>query len=141
VVSTAANRHDSPLLRPTLDGLHKLGPLPADVAAHLDRAYDSAPTRALLDDLGFTDEIARKGVPAPLQAGKRWVVERIQAWMNGYGKLRRCPETAGRVVDFNLFLAAAFVVTRCLIQRAYPLPPARPPHHPAAQVTPIAGRS
>ncbi len=33
---------------------------------------------------------ARKGVPAPIQAGKRWVVERSHAWMNGYGKLRRC---------------------------------------------------
>ncbi len=38
--------------------------------------------------------------------------------MNGYGKLRRCTEKASRVVDFYLFLTAAFVVTRCLIQRA-----------------------
>ena len=38
--------------------------------------------------------------------------------MNGFGKLRRCTEKAGRVVDFYLFLAAAFVVVRRLIQRA-----------------------
>ncbi|MDP9461045.1 MAG: IS5 family transposase [Actinomycetota bacterium] len=120
LVAAGANRHDSPLLGPTLDGLRKLGPLPADVTAHLDRAYDNAPTRVLLDGLGFTGEVARKGVPAPLQAGKRWVVERTQAWMNAYGKLRRCTEKSCRVVDFYLFLAAAFVVTRCLIQRARP---------------------
>lgn len=38
--------------------------------------------------------------------------------MNGYGKLRRCTETTGAVVDFYLFLPAAFVVTRQLIQGA-----------------------
>ncbi len=118
VVSAGANCHDSPLLKPTLEGLSKLGPLPEDITAHLDRGYASAKTRALLAELGFTGDIARKGVPAPLQAGKRWVVERTQAWMNGYGKLRRCTEKDGRVVDFYLFLAAAFVVVRTLIQRA-----------------------
>ncbi len=118
LVSAGANRHDSPLLEPTLAGLHKLDRLPEDSTVHLDRAYDSAKTRALLDAFGFAGAIARKGVPAPLQAGTRWVVERTQAWMNGYGKLRRCTETNGRVVDFYLFLAAAFVVLRRLIQEA-----------------------
>ena len=118
LVSAGANRHDSPLLAPTLEGLALLGPLPRRITAHLDRGYDSAPTRALLAALGFTGVIARKGVPAPLQVGKRWVVERTQSWMNGYGKLRRCTERNGLVVDFYLFLAAAFVVTRRLIQRA-----------------------
>jgi len=75
-------------------------------------------TRTLLDHLGFTADIARKGIPAPLQAGKRWVVERTQAWMNGYGKLRRCTERDGVVVDFYLFLAAACVTVRALIREA-----------------------
>lgn len=118
LVSAGANRPDAPLLAPTLAGLEKLDPVPVASTVHLDRAYDSAKTRALLDDLGLVGEIARKGVPAPLQAGRRWVVERTQAWMNGYGKLRRCTEPNGRVVDFYLFLAAAFVVVRQLIQRA-----------------------
>ncbi len=118
LVSAKANRHDSPLLAPTLAGLEKLGLPPTAVAVHLDRAYDSGATRTLLADLGFTGAIARKGVPAPIQAGTRWVVERTQSWMNGYGKLRRCTERTGAVVDFYLFLAAAFVVTRLLIQRA-----------------------
>ena len=85
---------------------------------HLDRGYDHGVTRALLDELGFTGAIARKGLPAPVQAGTRWVVERTHAWMNGYGKLRRCTEKARCVVDFYLFLTATIVVTRCLIQRA-----------------------
>ena len=118
LVAAGANRHDAPLLEPTVAGLHKLDPLPQDITVHLDRAYDSAKTRALLAEFGFAGAIARKGVPAPRQGGTRWVVERTQAWMNGYGKLRRCTETDGRVVDFSLLLAAAFVVVRQLIQRA-----------------------
>ena len=118
VVAAGANRHDAPLLGPTLAGLEKLDRLPENVAVHLDRGYDGDPTRALLDALGFDGAIARKGVPAPVQAGSRWVVERAHQWMNGYGKLRRCTEKLRPVVDFYLFLAAALVVLRQLIQRA-----------------------
>jgi Transposase DDE domain len=120
VVSAGANRHDAPLLGPTLAGLDKLGGLPDDVTVHLDRAFDGHPSRALLDALGLDGVIARKGVPAPVQAGARWVVERAHQWMNGYGKLRRCAEKRRAVVDFYLSLAAALVVLRQLIQRARP---------------------
>ena len=119
VVSAGANRHDSPLLGPTLAGLDRLKDgLPEEVTVYLDRGYDGRPSRALLDELGFQGAIARKGVPAPLQAGTRWVVERTHSWMNGYGKLRRCTEKRSAVVDFYLFLAAALVVIRRLIQCA-----------------------
>ena len=118
LVSAGANRHDAPLLGPTLDGLDALRPLPTDITAYLDRGYAGAPTRTLLDGLGIAGVMARKGIPAPLQVGKRWVVERTQSSMNGYGKLRRCTERSGVVVDFYLFLAAALAVTRRLIQEA-----------------------
>jgi len=118
LVAAGANRHDAPLLEPTLAGLDKLDGLPDDVTVHLDRAYDGGPTRALLDALGLDGAIARKGVPAPVQAGARWVVERTHSWMNGFGKLRRCTEQLRPVVDFYLVLAAALVVLRQLIQRA-----------------------
>jgi hypothetical protein len=118
VVSAGANRHDSPLLASTLAGLDKLDGLPDEVTVHLDSGYDGTPTRVLLDALGFDGAIARKGVPAPIQAGSRWVVERTHQWMNGYGKLRRCTEKFRPVVDFYLFLAAALVVLRRLIQSA-----------------------
>lgn len=119
LVSAGANRHDSPLLVPTLDAVKaQVGPLPEQVNVNLDRGYDSAKTRTALAELGFTAEIARKGVPAPIQAGKRWVVERAHSWMNGFGKLRRCTEKDGHVVDFYLHLAATIVTLRMLIRRA-----------------------
>lgn len=118
VIAAGANRHDSPLLEATLAGLDAWGADPAETTVHLDRGYASGVTRALLDDLGFAGEIARKGLSAPVQAGTRWVVERTHAWMNGYGKLRRCTEKTKAVVDLYLFLAAAIIVTRRLIQRA-----------------------
>ena len=118
LVSAGANRHDAPLLAPTLDGLDAIRPRQADITVHLDRGYQGAPTRTVLDGLGITGVIAQKGIPAPLQVGKRWVVERTQSWMNGFGKLRRCTERNGHVVDFYLFLAAAFVVVRRLIEEA-----------------------
>lgn len=118
VVAAGANRHDGPLLGPTLTGLGPFGPEPEGTTVYLDRGYDGGVSRALLAELGVTGGIARKGGPAPVQVGKRWGGERTHAWMNGVGKLRRCTEQAKRVVELYLFPAAAFVVTRCLIQRA-----------------------
>lgn len=119
IVSAGANRHDSPLLVPTLEAVkEQVGQLPEQVNVNLDRGYDSGKTRSALAELGFTGEIARKGVPAPIQAGKRWVVERSHAWMNGFGKLRRCTEKRSRVVDFYLHLSATIVTLRMLIRRA-----------------------
>ena len=68
--------------------------------------------------LGFTPHIAVKGQPAPVQAGRRWPVERLHAWMNGYGKLRRCTDKRKSIVEFYLYLAAALTVIRRLINRA-----------------------
>jgi transposase len=119
LVATRANRNDSPLLGPTLHAaITQVGAMPAQITAHLDRGYDNASTRRLLATLGIRGEIARKGVPAPVQADRRWVVERTHAWINGYGKLRGCTERDGEIVDFYLYLAAAFVVVRRLIQQA-----------------------
>ncbi|MBC6468269.1 IS5 family transposase [Actinomadura alba] len=120
IASAGANRHDSPLLSPTLEAAFTQvgGQMPDEVTAHLDAAYDSGLTRRLLDELGLDGEIARKGVPSPIQVGKRWVVERTNSWMNGYGKLRRMTDKNSQVIDFYLYLAAAFVTVRQLIQRA-----------------------
>ena len=118
LVSAGANRHDAPLLAPTLEGLVGFGPLVPDPTIHLDRGYGGAPTCRVLATLGITGLIAQKGIPAPMQVGRRWVVERTHSWMNGFGKLRRCTERTGIVVDFYLFLAAAFVTTRRLINEA-----------------------
>ena len=76
-----AQRHDSPLLAPTLDLLDDLGPLPDDITVHLDAGYDSGKTRdtATLTERGLHGEIADKGEKAPIQATQRWHVERTNA--------------------------------------------------------------
>jgi Transposase DDE domain len=80
LASAPGNRHDSPLLAPTLAAASAQldGVLPQDRACHLDAGYDSTVTRQLLDELGFDGQIARRGIPAPIQASTRWVVERTQ---------------------------------------------------------------
>lgn len=85
---------------------------------HLDAGYDSGQTRTLLHILGYDHRIATKGRPSPIQVGKRWVVERTHAWMNGYGKLCRSTDKQRRIVEFFLYLAAALTVIRRLINRA-----------------------
>ncbi|MFJ4866894.1 IS5 family transposase [Streptomyces sp. NPDC088748] len=119
LISAGANRHDSPLLEPTLEATKdQVGTLPEQVNVNLDRGYDSGKTRTLLDEQGFNGEIALKGLPALIQAGKRWAVERPHAWMNGYGKLRRCTEKNITTVGFYLHLAATLVTLRALIRDA-----------------------
>lgn len=79
-VSEGTNRHDSPLLGLTLDATQEqVGMLPDTVNVNLDRGYDSIKFRALIAELGFTAEIARKGVPAPIQASRRRPVERTHS--------------------------------------------------------------
>ena len=79
-VSAPANRRDSPLLVPTLEAvLETLGGLPEETSVHLDRGYDSGPTRERLANLGLRWEISGKGKPAPLWPTRRWVVERTNS--------------------------------------------------------------
>jgi hypothetical protein len=119
LIAARANDHDSPLLEPTLAGIcDMIGPLPDQPCLHLDRGYDSAKTRDLLEILGYHGDIAVKGTPAPIQAGKRWPVERTHSWMNGYGKLRRFTDKRKIIVEFYLYLAATLTVTRRLINQA-----------------------
>jgi transposase len=79
-IAAPANRHDSPLLDETLDTLEVLGELPEQMSVHLDRAYDSRSTREKLEDRSLLAVISEKGKPAPLQATRRWVVERTSSW-------------------------------------------------------------
>ncbi|WP_406481885.1 IS5 family transposase [Streptomyces sp. NBC_01615] len=89
-VLTGANRHDSPLLAPTLDRLNDPGPLPDGVTVHLDAGYDSDKTRTLLNERGLHGRIAHKGEKAPIQASQRWHVECTHAWQNAFYRLARC---------------------------------------------------
>ncbi|MFF3255759.1 IS5 family transposase [Actinacidiphila glaucinigra] len=118
-VPAGANRHDSPLLAPTLDLLDGLGPLPDDGTVHLDAGYDSDKTRALLSGRGLYGRIAHKGEKAPIQASQRWRVERTHAWQNAFHRLARCYERRATVIDAFFDLADTIITVRSLIRRAW----------------------
>jgi transposase len=118
-VSAPANTRDDALLGQTLDALKDFQPLPAEVTVHLDAGYDYRPCRAALDERGLLGEIASRGRPAPVQVGKRWVVERTNSWFNDFGRLRRCTERRRACIDAYLAMAAAIVTVRALRRAAW----------------------
>ena len=120
-VLAPANRHDSPLLAPTLDKLDGIGPRPDDITVHLDAGYDSQKTRDELAARGMTGEIARKGAKAPIQAGQRWHVERTNSWHNGFNRLQRCYERREEVIDAFFDLADTIITVRRLIRESWTL--------------------
>jgi IS5 family transposase len=118
-VAAPANRHDSPLLDETLDNLEVLGELPEQMSVHLDRGYDSRSTREKLEDRGLLAVISEKGKPAPLQASKRWVVERTNSWNNAHKKLVWCTERRERVIDFWVAFSEVVIIVRRLIREGW----------------------
>lgn len=118
-VAAPANRHDSPLLEQTLDTLEPLGSMPEQMSVHLDRGYDSRSTREKLKDRGLLAVISEKGKPAPLQATKRWVVERTNSWHNAHKKLVWCTERQERVIDFWIAFSEVVIIVRRLIRRSW----------------------
>jgi transposase len=114
-----ANYRDDGLLAATLDALGAVGPLPAQPVVHLDAGYDYQPCRQVLTTRGMVGQIATRGRPAPIQVGRRWVIERTHAWGNQYGKLRWCTERRRLVVEFWLALASAAIVCGRLVRRAW----------------------
>ena len=119
-VSAGANRNDSPLLVPTLQHASaSVGGLPDLASIHLDRGYDSSLTRERLEELNLIGEVSKKGQPAPLQAGQRWVVERTNSWHNAHKKLVWCTERVGRVIDFWVAFSDVIIVVRRLIREGW----------------------
>ena len=120
-VVAPANRHDSPLLVETLDNVKAsfAGSLPEGASVHLDRGYDSKATRERLEERGLIGVISEKGKSAPLQATKRWVVERTNAWYNTHKKLVWCTERRGRVIDFWVAFSNVIVIVSRLIRKVW----------------------
>ena len=119
VVSAPANRHDSPLLAPTLDAVEALRLPSESVSVHLDRGYESNVTRRLLEERGLVGVISEKGKPAPLRAGLRWVVERTNSWHNAHKKLMWCTERRGRVIDFWIAFSNVVIIVGRLVREAW----------------------
>ncbi len=93
VAIDGANRHDIKLLEPTLQSLAIECPPPEPGQSYgmcLDKAYDAASVRELLDDLGLDAHIRGRGEEArdlkqhPDAKARRWVVERDHSWLNRY---------------------------------------------------------
>jgi transposase len=123
-LAAPANHRDDGLLAATLDAAVTIaaagvGSLPAQPIVHLDAGYDYQPCRQALAERGMVGQIATRGIPAPVQAGRRWVIERTHAWANQYGKLRWCTERRRLVVAFWLALASAAIVCGRLVRRAW----------------------
>jgi hypothetical protein len=75
---------------------------------HLDRGDDSGRRAPSWPSAG--GHIAHQGTLAPVQASKRWPVERTHAWGNAFGKLRWCTERHRRVVECSMALAHATII-------------------------------
>jgi hypothetical protein len=121
-VSAPANRHDSPLLVPTLQATSEvLGALPEEASVHLDRGYDSRLTRERLAQLGLRWEISGKGKPAPFWATNRWVVERTSSWQAklAHKKLVWCTERVGKVIDFWVAFSDVVIIVRRLAREGW----------------------
>jgi transposase len=119
-VTAPANHHDSPLLGETLDAVaESLRGVPERASVHLDRGYDSGITRERLQERGLLAEISKKGNPAPLKAGMRWVVERTNSWHNAHKKLVWCTEREGRVIDFWVAFSDVIIIVRRLIREGW----------------------
>lgn len=115
-IAAPANCHDSPLLEPTL-AAWDFGGEPTTI--HLDRGYDSEATRQRLAERGLRADIAAKGTPAPIAAGKRWGVERTTAWTNAHTKLVWCTERRAVVVAFWIAFSAAIIIVGRLVRQAW----------------------
>ena len=91
------NTHDSPLLLSSLEHLGRFGfAQPEVITVHLNAGSVSTKTSDLLTELGCESVISAKGFP--LQAGRRWPVERTcsrHTW--GFGRLLVCSGERHRV--------------------------------------------
>lgn len=118
-VAAPANRHDAPLLGPTLDALAALGSLPDTVIVNLDHGYDSDLTRERLAARKLAAKITPKGKQAPIGASQRWPGERTNAWTNAHKKLVWCTERRRCVIDFWLAFSAVIVIVRRLVREGW----------------------
>jgi IS5 family transposase len=120
MVAAGANRHDSPLLAPTLDAAREASvELPEHASVHLDRAYDSKLTRRLLESRGLVGVISERGKPAPLTASLRWVAERTNSWHNAHKKLAWCTEREDGVIGFWISFSNVIIIVRRLIREGW----------------------
>ena len=96
LVVAGANRPDMKLVAETVDSLIVKRPRPTKTRPQglcMDKGYDYAAVREIVQEFGFTAHIRARGEEAQAlnrQAGfkaRRWVVERTHSWMNRFRRV------------------------------------------------------
>lgn len=122
VILTAANVPD---VVPVLEVLTAMPPVggkpgpPRQLPDRLqgDRAYDSEPLRKMLRWLGIVPELAKRNTEHGSGMGTtRWVVERTNAFLHGFGRLRRRLDRLAECQHAFLALACSLICMRFLEQ-------------------------
>jgi hypothetical protein len=83
-----------------LDAIAVIGLLPQRPVVYQDAGDDDRPCQQVLAERGMVGQITTRGIPAPIQAGRRWVIERPHAWSNQCCKLRWGTERGRLLVAF-----------------------------------------
>ena len=93
VVIAGANVNDHLLMGETLDAVPVARPKPTKRSPQhlcLDKGYDYTASRILAEERGFTLHLRRRGEEVQAKRhrrakARRWVVERVHAWLNRLG--------------------------------------------------------
>lgn len=116
-----ANRHDSPLLEPTLEHLSRFEFfLPDRIRVDLDAGYDSRATRQMLAVKGCEPKISPKGTYVQINHTRRWVIERTNSWhTRGFGLLQVVLDRTGSVQQAWTQLANAIIILKRLLKQTW----------------------
>ena len=115
VTITGANTADVTQLLPLVDSLPDLSADDADepvqpARLYADRAYDSEPHREELRDRDIEPKIAKRRTEHGSGLGVyRWVVERTNAWLHSFRKLRLRTDPDGGVFKALTSLGSALI--------------------------------
>ena len=120
VILTGANDHDVTQLLPLVDGIPSIAGKPGRAqrkpkTLQADRAYDSNAHRAALRERGITPVIARRRTEHGSGLGvTRWVVERTNAWLHQFRRLRVRFERRADIHEAFLKLGCCLICWRSL---------------------------
>lgn len=126
VTITGANRHDSMLVEPILDGLAPIKgrdrgrPRRRPVKLHADKAYDNRRVRRYQRRRRITARIPRLGVDSSERLGRhRWVVERTISWLLAFRRLAIRYDRSATTITALATLAITIICARRLPRKDY----------------------
>ncbi len=126
VAITGANRHDSMLVEPILDGLAPVKvrgrgrPRRRPGKLHADKAYDNRRVRRYLRRRGITARVTRIGVDSSERLGRyRWVVERTIPWLLAFRRLAVRYDRSAVTITAVATLAITIICVRRLPHKDY----------------------